>query len=106
MLNEQILGVLKRDSEANDSTDIDSNDRTTNKVSERFTLFDDPSCPILTREGKKAIGNADYRAEAEQKKLKEARQNGIAPWSFADVRAKSPIMPYFQMISYFLMLFF
>ena len=73
LLHEQTLDALKRQ-DTNEESSI-----------ETFTLFDNPDCPVLSDRGKKAIGNEDYRKEAESKKLKEARDNGVAPWGFADV---------------------
>ena len=83
LLNEQILDALKRD---NDSVKSGNGPVSEGKAPpEKFSLFDDPSCPVLSHEGRKAIGNAEYRTEAEEKKQREAKRNGVAPWGLADV---------------------
>ena len=69
-----------RDHLANQSTSSQSDGEI-----QKFSLFDDPSCPVLSDRGKREIGNASYLAEAEAKKTKELKQAGVAPWGFSDV---------------------
>jgi hypothetical protein len=74
LIDEKTLTVLKQSTSSQSDGEI-----------QKFSLFDDPSCPVLSDRGKREIGNASYLAEAEAKKTKELKQAGVAPWGFSDV---------------------
>lgn len=87
LMNEQTLTILKLEAVATaDTSDTGANAEPVEvQVATRFSLFDDPSCPVLTVSGRQALGNSEYIKEAEDKKTKELRANNMAPWGFSEV---------------------